>query len=629
MPIVIALAIRALIQMAVTLGVISLAERFVLPLLNKGIAELIQLFGVSEEEAQDIVANELLIFAETVGVGALALRTKLPLKVADRLGFTSKGFGRRKLSPKAATAAGAPRPTAPVTLSSVPVPSASEAAFIVNTARTRLSGFAVAYDLVLKTLAIPFLALIGINNLIDFGNWNSGAYQKTFQRIFAKITGGLLVPDEDYRKTRTASPEVFNKVFATYQIEGATAINDPFKMQSVPFTRDNLIDLVDQVGAELLRTTQRASTKDVLLATQLMIVFKKPTRPAPQGPAPIARAAVSPVKVFTGVVAQGALGVAEPFTPREDDLISNVEELRVAAQNNLAAWQVGLPGRIIHELKIVTSVTNKDGTRRVGSTQQVIRGYKKDGSPVYKTITNKFAVIDLFIFTARNVRSKIDTIILGPVDAATLQISPEALAKLARDIKADTLTNDTADITAIQTPNPISIMPPASVFAPLAAPAVEETEIARKFRTLGLREFGLDKLPEMETRAADPGTTRETILAPLGVAGADPRYEELVRKELEVKLASIRTLRAAGIAQSYPNLARRLNIPELAEALPDQCGAQTLSTFYQAAGQTLPTIAARSMLYEQFGLGPAAWYTGTAEQNIKLLAELKRKAGCI
>ncbi|WP_178121761.1 hypothetical protein, partial [Pseudomonas sp. FSL R10-2172] len=47
--------------------------------------------------------------------------------------------------------------------------------------------------------------------------------------------------------------------------------------------------------------------------------------------------------------------------------------------------------------------------------------------------------------------------------------------------------------------------------------------------------------------------------------------------------------------------------------------ASTLYEWYQAQGQSMPSLQARSLIYAGFGLGQASYYTGTAEQNTKLL----------
>ena len=48
----------------------------------------------------------------------------------------------------------------------------------------------------------------------------------------------------------------------------------------------------------------------------------------------------------------------------------------------------------------------------------------------------------------------------------------------------------------------------------------------------------------------------------------------------------------------------------------------TLWEFYTGSGQKLPPIRERAVLYESYGLGSAATYTGTAEQNTALLGQL-------
>jgi hypothetical protein len=51
--------------------------------------------------------------------------------------------------------------------------------------------------------------------------------------------------------------------------------------------------------------------------------------------------------------------------------------------------------------------------------------------------------------------------------------------------------------------------------------------------------------------------------------------------------------------------------------------ASTLFEWYQAQGQALPSVTTRAKLYQSLGLGQASFYTGTAEQNTKLLNALK------
>ena len=321
MPLIVIAAIRALIQMAITLGVIELASRFVLPLVNKSIAEIIEVFGVDEETAKDIMANEWLAFAENIGVGVLLLRTKMPTAIAERLGFTNKGFVKRPLSKDVQTKVAGTAKTGKILSTAIKIPTTAEAETIVAAAKSAKKGFLAYAGLFLGVLGVVQLAFMNFLNAVDFGNWNSGAYQKSFQKLYAKITFGLLVPDEDYRKTKTTSPDIFDKVFNTYKIEGAVGINDPNKFATVPFTRNNMLDLLDQVGAELLLTKQRASTKDVLLVTQTLMVFEFPKDFTAPTAAPATRILAHGTRVFTGIISQGILAQTPNFTARENDIV--------------------------------------------------------------------------------------------------------------------------------------------------------------------------------------------------------------------------------------------------------------------------------------------------------------------
>lgn len=628
MPVIIALAVRALIQIGVTLGLITLAEKFVFPLINRGIQELIELFGVSEEDAEDIVANEILIFVESVGVGALALRSRIPLKIAERLRFTSKGFKRRKLSPKAKQAVQAPPKTAGAPPVIAKTPSPAEANKIITAAKRTMPGFNKAMIFLGATLHLGFLAALVIAQWIDFGNWETGAYSNTFQRIYRKITGGLLQPNEDYRKTKTTSPEVFNKVYNTYKLEGAVGISDPFKAQSVLFTRDNLIDLLDHIGAQLLLSSGRASTKDAILATQLMIVFSQQALQAPPATAPTVPTAVRPVKVFTGLVAQGTLGAQTPFVPREDDLITSIEDVRLAAQNNLATFLATLFGRIIYEIKIVSRVINKDGTRRIGATQRVVSSYTKDGEPRYKTVTNKFAVMDIFVFTSRNVRSKIDTIVLGPTDAATFRPSQQELVVIENDLRQNLVTRDIKEITAIETDSPV-------VITPLLPPEAEAEPVV-------FPPFAGERVPTWEEYRTNPNVQEfVNTISGRGEGGTGVKLSEnFFRINMENDYGIWRRARAreaeraaarAGVQGEVffgagGGVSGGVEIPPSNN--PNRCAAFTIAEFFDIARITYPDIEARGKLYEAFDLGPANWYTGTADQNIKLLTELKRRSGC-
>lgn len=53
--------------------------------------------------------------------------------------------------------------------------------------------------------------------------------------------------------------------------------------------------------------------------------------------------------------------------------------------------------------------------------------------------------------------------------------------------------------------------------------------------------------------------------------------------------------------------------------------ATNLNDYYTGLGQNLPSLSSRGGLFEQYGLGSASGYTGTAEQNTSLLKALQLK----
>ena len=397
MPVVVAFFVRQLIVIGVQLGIFAAIDKFVTPLLNKASADIVTTFGVDEKDAQDILANEVITTAESLGLTVALSKARLPLAIAEKLGFTSKGFSKRPLT------ASTKQKTQGKTTTSVKSPGISTAevqTVATEIAQSRGISFAKVNEVVtfiLKIASFPFVVIFTLAQVIDFGNWNSGAYQTTWQKIIAVVTFGALVPDPQIPKSQILSTEVWNKVYNTYQEQGAVGINDPYKNQTLLFSRGHLIDLVDQIASALLLETGQAGAKAVFAAATALVTFKKPEgvvgiTPVAQNPAFIA----SP-RVFTGLISQGVLGAPLAFTARPDDLIESVGELNAAAQNNLAPFLVSLPGRVIHEIKVVPSITTKDGFTQRGTAKQIISGYYKTGTPKYRTVVNKFAVMNLYI----------------------------------------------------------------------------------------------------------------------------------------------------------------------------------------------------------------------------------------
>lgn len=616
MPVIVAIAIRYIIMAAVQLGLWSLLEKFGIPLLNGAIAGIIQFFGVSEETAQDIMANKILLAFEEVGIFAVTLRTKLPIKFAERLGFTSKGYAVRRMTTVAGVKAEAEVAKIVVSKTAGAVITATEATAAVETAKVMKLGFKPAYDIIVKIVGVTFLGFMVVGNWIDFGNWNNGAYQKSMQKFIAWITFGALVPDEDYRKSLTVSDAIFTKIFNTFKLGGATGIQDPFKGVDVPFTRENLLDLTDKVGSTLLLTDGTASAKKVLAAVLPMIIFiegadlDKILSSSAVAPANASGTGttIQIAKVFTGIVSQGVVGAGLVFTPRPDDMIDSIEELKAAASNNLAPFLNTLLGKIVYEVKVVSSVISKDGFKQTGTSQKIVTGYYSNGQPKYKNVTNKFATLVVYALTDKGSRAKLTTIVLGPTNSAKLTVAQNDLQTLQNELPALVTTSNINEITNIKNttdkfntttgaPNPDYVAPPA--------PPVQQTASELDLGTLKW----FHNLNPQEGQA-----TNVSGVAIVFKNGNITRQSDGAIIDWNTGTATIpASASGTGSAVSSP-------VPTQPKA---GANATTLFDWYQAQGQALPSVSARSQIYAGFGLGQAAYYTGTAEQNTKLLAALK------
>ena len=295
-----------------------------------------------------------------------------------------------------------------------------------------------------------------IANWIDFGNWNSGAYQKTMQNLLAKVTFGLLVPDQDYRKSKTVSPEIFDKVYNTYKIEGAVAINDPFKKQSVIFTRDAFIDLLDIVGAEMLRATGEASTKNVILATQLMITFvikedevvKSAGALAPAVAGATTGAATAPT-LFVGLIDRGQLSPVKSFTPQLREQIDTAEELTEAVQQNVAGFLAALPGMIKIEVMLKDKVQTPDGQTLIGTLGKVQTSISPKGKLRYRRFRNSFVVAEISVLKNTGGKTSIGEIVVGALDESALDPAPEQLVALGNALSRKAISTNVLEFTSI------------------------------------------------------------------------------------------------------------------------------------------------------------------------------------
>lgn len=623
------LVIRSIIQLVVTLGIMSFAEHYVLPLINKAIEKLMVIFGLPEEEAQDIMANELLIEAEKIGVGAIALRSQLPTKVAERLGFTSKGWNKRILTSRSQKVVATKTQAGIIVPGTVAIIEEAAANNILTEAVQKIKGAANFIKTLLPYFNATFLAFLVTAQFIDYGNWQSGAYQKTFQKILETITFGLLKPDEDWRETKTTSPQVFEKVYNTYKNFGAVQIRDPFKQQTVPFTRDNLIDLVDMIGAELLIRTKRASTKDVLTATQIYIDFKEqPTISIPT-PQPTAAQQPPPIKVYSGIINSGKIGEVTPFIERTKDMIDDMEQLTLAAYNNIADYLKTIFGKIIYEIKIVPYIIDKEGKKVYGGAQKIVYKYTKNGDPLYRTIINKWAVVDLYIFNKKGTRVALDRIVLGPVNATQFIPQPEKIVELEKDIKNNLTTTKTEDIKMVVANQPVEVVS-SQVITPAPPPPTEPANF--QAIVAAPPKNNPDKVYLqiiLDGKAYELGPYNSEQEAQIFI---NQNHDKYTRAGIQTIMGTVKGSRGYPAPPPPPQPTTQPpppQIPEMKSNNPNKCKAATISEYYDVNRVKYPLLEERRKFWEMWGLGPANLYVGTAEQNTRWLQELKKRDGCL
>lgn len=649
---------RPVVMAAFTNTVVFLAAGWLAPRLNEIVAQIAINFGVDESTAEDIAANEFLIFAESVGVTAATLKTRLPARIADRLGFTTKGYTKRALKPEvAAKVARAKGDTAAVAASTQRA--LEETAQAVSRARgidpTRVLG---AAQILTGFIGVPIGVGLLITNAIDFAAWNSSAYQGTFQRLFAKAG---LFPDKQYGGPRVASQEVFDKVFFAMQSEGATTITHPDTGQLLEWNRQNALAVTEKLASKIFIETGGVSAKNLLGATLALTNFSRTGAGATQAPdtgaapsganasasAPALSPASPTTRVFTGVVSQGTLGSPTSFAPRQDDLIVSLPELQEAAINNLAPFIAALPGRVIYEIKIVSSIQTASGFTQRGTAQQVQVGTFKDGRPKFRTVVNKFAVMNLYILTKSGTRSNLGQIVLGPTDAISFQPSAGDLAAAQDSLRSSVASSDLADVQhVVRSSGDVAVLSPA----PIGENAVAAGPAPRQKLAYVPRDYYYyNQAPVDAYFYRENGTV---YISPTLSNYPSPNAHQAIGNAGEQWAAGIAALREDGVPvdsfrgetfvyEINGRQAPRVNIATFQEffgergaaaisttggSLPATAlSAESLYSFYTALGKSLPTLADRAAIYEQYGLGPASFYVGTAEQNTRLLAQLKMR----
>ena len=87
MPVIVAGLIRTIIIWSIQIGMWSAISTWVMPRIDEGIIWIMKEFGVAEETAKDIMANWFIQIVEDMGINILIWKSKMPIKVSEKLGF--------------------------------------------------------------------------------------------------------------------------------------------------------------------------------------------------------------------------------------------------------------------------------------------------------------------------------------------------------------------------------------------------------------------------------------------------------------------------------------------------------------------------------------------------------------
>ena len=297
------------------------------------------------------------------------------------------------------------------------------------------------------------------------------------------------------------------------------------------------------------------------------------------------------------------------FKARENDIVDNQLELQQSVINNLSAFFDGFAKKLQYELRFATSITTQDGTTQRGTSLRVQTGAYKDGTPKFKTVVNKFAVLDIYITLPGQSKKKLTRLVLAPVNILNYNPTSEELRLISSSVGsiitsgilqiAAPAVSVVPEVPAQQPPKPQAPAPaPAPPATPSPAPAPQ------------IIPAGFEILPRgWQLRDVQTG-------AQVGIADGKTAYK---------KWTYVDDGRGGKISQglTWDSVPKTNSVVGSVAQVKLGADAATLFAWYSAQEKTLPTVTERSVIYQNFGLGPKETYAGTAEQNTALLAKLK------
>ena len=317
------------------------------------------------------------------------------------------------------------------------------------------------------------------------------------------------------------------------------------------------------------------------------------------------------------------MNMALVYKVRDNDIVESRADLEQSIINNLSVFFDVFTQKLIYEIKFVSSITTQDGTEQKGATHQVLKSTTKTGIKKYKTIVNKFAVLDIFILLPGQTKKKITRLVLAPVNILSYKPTLQDLETQSNSIQ---LLIKTGLISAPAAEKPIITPAPAPAPTPTPTPTPTQTVTLIKGQTVAWWS-------DLYNTYSQQGNQNGWSWFWIG-DGNNQALQRFYRKENGVWIEKTTLAEAQAYFQpgsatttAYIPASTSATIPSVTPAptptVKPGAKASTLSEWYQAHGQKLPTVAERAQLYEKLGIDSAGLYVGSAEQNITLLKQLK------
>lgn len=330
---------------------------------------------------------------------------------------------------------------------------------------------------------------------------------------------------------------------------------------------------------------------------------------------------------------------------RESDIIDNETELSQSVVNNIAVFIESLTQKLEYVVSIVSSVTLSDGTTQRGESHQIQTGSYANGTPKYKTVVNKFAVMDIYLTIPGTNRKKLQRLVLAPVNILNYNKTTSDLVGFSQNI-TNLIKQNTVPVGSIPlptpppsptptpTPKPTPPPTPSPVPTPTPTPSPTPTPVPTPQPTptptptpapTPIPQPTFDPNARIDLAWPDPGGyTEHGYFDPIAgvirlMSGSPIAYTKDPNPSSGLGASWYNGSQGAKAALSALVAALAAKVPNVKPG----ANATSLSEWYTANGKSLPSISERAVAYQNFGLGPSGTYVGSAEQNDRLLAKLK------